>query len=266
MTELDPRVKSSLLFRYYDKKYWALTSGAFGENSANKNEIGLYLASDIIAGRRTELQFYSDIYYFPWLRFRTDKPTTGFELSARCNITITKNCNFYLRYLFKKRETNSNNNEYFNEITTLNRHKLRGCFSFNLTDKIKLKSELNFVCNTEESFKSPKSGILAYQDVSYSFSKINLDLQLRIALFDTDSYEERIYAYEHDLYQAFNITGYYFQGWRGYLMLKYRYKFVDIWVRIAQTYYTNKTEIGSGADLIESPHKTELKVQLLFHF
>ena len=111
-----------------------------------------------------------------------------------------------------------------------------------------------------------KSGILAYQDVSYSFSKINLDLQLRIALFDTDSYEERIYAYEHDLYQTFNITGYYFQGWRAYLMLKYRYKFLDIWVRIAQTYYTNKTEIGSGADLIESPHKTELKVQLLFHF
>ncbi len=219
MTELDPRVKSSLLFRYYDKKYWALTSGAFGENSANKNEVGLYFASDIIAGRCTELQFYSDIYYL-----------------------------------------------YFNEITTLNRHKFRGCFSYNLTEKIKLKSELNFVFNTEESFKSPKSGILVYQDVSYSFSKINLDLQVRIALFDTDSYEERIYAYEHDLYQAFNITGYYFQGWRGYLMLKYRYKFLDIWVRIAQTYYTNKTEIGSGADLIASPHKTELKVQLLFHF
>jgi len=266
MTELDPRVKSSLLFRYYDKKYWALTSGAFGENSANKNEVGLYFASDIIAGRCTELQFYSDIYYFPWLRFRTDKPTTGLEFSVRCNIIINRNSNFYLRYLFKRKEANSDYNVYYNEINTFNRHKLRGSFSYNITERITLKSELNFICNTEESFRSPKLGILVYQDVSYFFTKINLDLKLRLALFDTDSYEERIYAYEHDLYQTFNITGYYFQGWRAYLMLKYRYKFLDIWVRIAQTYYSNKREIGSGADLIESPHKTELKIQLLFHF
>lgn len=266
MTELDPRVKSSLLFRYYDKKYCALNSGAFGENSANKNEVGLYFASDIIAGRRTELQFYSDIYYFPWLRFRTDKPTTGLEVSARCNITLNRNSNFYLRYLFKRKEANSGYNDYYNEINTLNRHKLRGSFSYDITERIKIKSELNFVCNTEESFRSPKLGILVYQDVSYFFTKINLDLKLRLALFDTDSYEERIYSYEHDLYQTFNITGYYFQGWRAYLMLKYRYKFMDIWVRIAQTYYSNKREIGSGADLIDSPHKTELKIQLLFHF
>jgi hypothetical protein len=266
ITEPDPKVKISLLFRYYDKNYSAFNSGAFGENSRNNNEFGLYFASDIITGRNTELQLYSDLYYFPWLRFRTDKPTSGLEMGAGFNIDLTRDCHFYIKYLFKKKETNSGDNQYFNEISTLNKHKLRGCLSYVLYERITLKSEADFVCNSLESSGCPKLGILVFQDVGYSFQKINLDIKLRIALFDTDSYEERIYAYEQDLYQAFNVTGYYFQGWRGYLMLKYRYKFVDIWLRIAQTYYSNKTEIGSGADLIESPHKTELKVQLLFHF
>ena len=203
ITELDPKVKTSLLFRYYDKKYIALNSGAFGENSSNNNELGLYFASDIITGQNTELQLYSDIYYFPWLRFQTDKPTSGLETGIRFNITLARNCNFHVKYSFKKKELNSEDNLYFNEINTLNKHKLRGSLSYIPSDRVTLKSEVDFVFNSLELSDCPKSGILIFQDVNYSFLKINLDIKLRIALFDTDSYEERIYAYEQDLYYAF---------------------------------------------------------------
>ena len=87
-----------------------------------------------------------------------------------------------------------------------------------------------------------------------------------IAYFDTDRYDERLYAYENDVYYAFTIGSYYYQGMRAYLLVRYKIRDFSIWFRISRTHYLNRNDISSGLTHIDKPHKTEVKVQFLYRF
>jgi hypothetical protein len=86
---------------------------------------------------------------------------------------------------------------------------------------------------------------------------------MRYAIFDTDSYDSRIYAYESDILYAFSIPAYYSKGTRMYVNLKYTFKdFMDIWIKYSQTYYSDKNVISSGLTQINGNTKSEIKVQV----
>ena len=259
-----PRMKLAILFRHYNKHYRALYGKAFGENSKNQAETGLYITSDIILSRKIVLSFYSDFYQFAWLRYRIDKPVSGMDIATKFKVSLYRNMELQLRYTFKIKNGNGGEDVYFNRISTLNRHKGSAKLNYTPLPFLKLSTAFDIIYNVHKFPDSKRLGVLFYQDVGLSISKIPLDIKCRIALFDTDSYEERLYAYEHDLYYSFNVSGYYYRGWRGYLMIKYKYKFVDFWFRISRTFYIDRQTIGSGTDEIDVPGKTEIKLQALF--
>ncbi|MGB1032468.1 MAG: hypothetical protein ACPGWM_07625, partial [Flavobacteriales bacterium] len=87
------------------------------------------------------------------------------------------------------------------------------------------------------------------------------------ALFETDSYNARLYAYENDVLYAFSIPAYFSKGVRYYAVAKYKIKRgVDLWLRYARWYYTDRSTTGSALDEIAAPHKSEIKVQLRLRF
>jgi hypothetical protein len=263
---LSPLVKVGALWRYYHRGYIALQGRAFGENGTNSGETGLYLTTDIVLGPKMECQLFSDLYRFTWLRYRTDKPAVGSDFGMRLSLEISRNCRFTVRYAYKNKAQNGGNNPYWHEIVNFNRHKARMAFVLTPLPYLSLHTEVNFAANHAPPAGYKKFGHLLFQDIALSWPKVNLQLHARIAYFNTDSYEERIYAYEHDLYYAFTIQGYYYQGWRACLMLRYNYRFFTIWLRLSQTRYLNRETIGSGLDLINRNHKTDVKVQVRFKF
>ena len=105
-----------------------------------------------------------------------------------------------------------------------------------------------------------------YQDLACNFPMPQLSLHLRIAYFDTDSYDERLYAYENDVYYAFTVGSYYYQGLRACLLLRYKVQRFSVWLKISRTHYLNRDDISSGLTYIDKPHKTELKVQCLYRW
>ncbi|MDP4964354.1 MAG: hypothetical protein NWQ55_04735, partial [Salibacteraceae bacterium] len=111
-------------------------------------------------------------------------------------------------------------------------------------------------------------GYLLYQDLVYSPKwPAKYQIKLRYALFDTKSYNGRIYAYEHDVLYSFSVPAYYFRGSRFYLITSYDFaRWGDITVRVSQTYYSNQKENGSALNTIEAPTRTEVKVQLRVRF
>ena len=111
-----------------------------------------------------------------------------------------------------------------------------------------------------------RKGILMYQDLVFTMKRPQLSLYLRVAYFDTDSYDERLYAYENDVYYTFTVGSYYYQGMRAYLMLRYKIQRFSIWLRVSRTHYLNRETISSGLTEIDQPHKTEVKVQGMWRF
>jgi hypothetical protein len=106
-------------------------------------------------------------------------------------------------------------------------------------------------------------GLLAYQDIGANISKIGMDIKLRFALFDTDTYDERLYAYEHDLTYTFTINSYYYRGCKTYFILKWKRNRFEIQGKISRLLFFDRTQISSGLELIDAPHKTEIKAQIV---
>jgi hypothetical protein len=143
-------------------------------------------------------------------------------------------------------------------------------YRYNLTYQIsksfKIKSRVELV-NYDKEETSFETGFLIYQDIIYKALSSPFSFAFRYGLFDTDSYNSRIYAYENDVLYSFSIPAYYNRGTRTYLTVKYKFKRgVDVWLRYGLTYYDNVDVISSGLEEIQGNHKQEIKAQIRFKF
>jgi hypothetical protein len=261
--KIDPRVKLSALFRHFSKKFVAFDGKPYSKNSKLNNETGLLLTSEIILTRKVNLVALFDMYQFHWLRYLIDKPLSHYDVSLRFDIAIAKNCALLVRYSYKTLAKNIREEVNYYQILETRQHRLRVVFSYSFLQLLQLKSEISGVCNRNTHQKENLFGLLAYQDVGVNISKIGVEVKLRFALFDTDTYDERLYAYENDLAYTFNISSYYYRGCKSYFILKWKYKQFEIQGKISRVLFFNKHQIGSGLELIGVPHKTEVKVQII---
>lgn len=261
--DLAPGASFAALAHYHDTRYIALQGSGFG---AASGEWGVYLTSQIIVNAHCDLSCYYDFCQSTWLKYRTDAPSNTMQAGLNIAINPGRNANINFKYQFKKKEKNNHTDELVNGLVPFYSSRFRLSGSCQVFDFLKLKSEVNFVINHSKSTNYKKKGFLIFQDISINIKRTGLGFDARVAYFDTDSYEERLYAYENDLYYSFTINSHYGKGCRAYLLLRYSYKFIHFWVRISQSYYFDRKIVSSGLEEIASPHKTELKMQLMFKF
>ncbi len=260
---ITPILKIAVIFRHYDKHYTNPLGHAFGSNSQNAGETGFYLTGSYILSRRITLDFFADYYRLTTLTYRTDAPIQGLDLGLSGQLNLNRNSNLQLKYTFRDKPENNSESTYYKEIKEHRRHKLRLIWSNTPLPNLKLKTELDWIRNQYPMSREHYTGLLLYQDIGITFNKPNIALHARVAYFDTDRYDERLYAYENDVYYAFSIGSYYYKGVRGYFVARYKYKWLSIWLRLSQTYYIDRQTISSGLTQIDRPHKTEVKVQVM---
>ena len=207
-----------------------------------------------------------DYFKFNWLRYRIDAPSDGFSVQTKLDFLLNRKFSAYARFRYKTKAINYAT-DYYNETEHRNYQSYRLHFSYQPLQEITLKSRLeivNYQANTHSSFQQ---GYLLYQDVCLRFQKIPLNLTARFAIFDAYSYDERIYTYEDDVLYGYSIPSFYNKGTRTYLVVKAEVtKHLDVWFRIAQTFYRNQNSIGSGLTFIDANTKTDLKLQAMVRF
>jgi hypothetical protein len=65
----------------------------------------------------------------------------------------------------------------------------------------------------------------------------------------------------------FSIPPLYNNGFRYYVLLKYDIsENISVWLRFAQTQFSNAQTIGSGLDEIQGNSRSEIKAQVRFRF
>jgi len=261
--KVDPRVKFSVLVRHFSKKFVAFDGRPYSKNSKLNNETGLLLTSEIVLSKKINMVALFDMYQFHWLRYLIDKPISRLDASLRFDISIARNCALLLRYTYRTQSKNFREETIYNEILETEQHRLRAILSCTFLQFLQLKSEVSGICNRNARKKENLFGLLAYQDVGVNISKIRLNLKLRFTLFDTDTYDERLFAYENDLSYIFTINSYYYRGYKTYFIIRWKYKWFEIQGKISRMLFFNKHQIGSGLELIDASHKTEIKVQML---
>ena len=261
MMGLDKTISASLLYRNYKKTYQSEYANAFAERSS-QNEKGFYFGLEFTPNHKLKIKGYADNYEFPWLRFGVDAPSRGNDYLLQADYKISRAIKMYIRY---KSETKEEELSESNEISG----KRKGNFRFHINYK---EGESWVFANRFEittiNFNQQKeNGYMLYQDVQYKplFGKITFSS--RYVLFNTPTYDSRIYAYESDVLYGYSIPAYYGKGNKIYLVAKCSIiRNLDFWIRVAHTIYTDRKILKSGWDEINGNKMTEIKLQLRYKF
>ena len=266
LVSLSPTVSAVVLHRNYQKNYYNFFNQATAEASEAFNEKGFYAGLNINPNKKWSIQFYGDYFKFPWLRFRVDAPSDGYEFLGQVNYTPTKTFRVTLRFKTEVKQQNTALTVPFNYLDQVKRENYRAEVKWALSKSFDFQNRVEVV-QFKKGAADAEFGYLAYQDINYSPLSSRLSANLRVAYFNTASYDSRIYAYEDDVLYNFTFGLYNGKGLRGYANLKYRLtKRLDVWGRYALYNYDNVENVGSGLDQIDGKMKSEMRVQLRYQF
>ena len=267
LVSLDPRLSLSVLQRNYQRNYQALFSNAIGENSKNVNERGLYIGVVAVPIKKWTFSAYYDVFTFPWLKFQADAPSHGNEFDMQITYKPSKKLEMYIKYQHEIKQQNTPEDiKTIDFLVKRDRQKLRYNVTYKVSESVKLRNRIQ-LSRYQLGNENPENGYLIFQDIIYKKRQSPFSFTFRYSLFDTDSWDSRIYVYEHDVLYAFSIPAFHKRGMRTYLILRYKIAHgIDIWIRYSQTYYNNRDVIGSSLDEIQGSAKSEIKVQVRFKF
>lgn len=264
---LDQSFSLGLQHRNFEKDFKPIQSNAIGESTTNVAENGTFIGFEAKPAKNFTLSAFADRFVFNWLRFQTDAPSAGSRLFAQLTYKPNRQQEVYFRYRSRARERNDRlSNENLNILTDELLRNYRLHYVNQISKNIRISSRIEFT-SYQLGDGQREDGLLIYQDINYKKLSFPLSFSVRYALFDTESFNSRIYAYENDVLYAFSIPAYNGRGTRFYITSKYHLtRGVDFWLRYAQTYFTDRTSIGSGRDEIEGNTRSEIKAQLRFKF
>lgn len=265
---LDQKLDICLLYRNFDRNYQVTYNNPFAENSDGRNETGLYFGLSYKPKKAILFNQYIDFYQSKWLRFLVDAPSKGVDFLNELQYNPNKLLSMYLRYRVEVKERNEiNNPEALNDVlATQNKQQLRFQLKYKLSILLEAETRL------EQSFFNTKntpatSGFLIYQDLKYKLNGGKMTFSARLAIFDIDDYNSRIYAFEDNVPYTFSVPLYKNSGTRFYFMVKYQVnKKVKLFARYSKTQYQNINTIGSGLEEINGNSQSDLNLQLQVSF
>jgi len=248
LLSLDKQLDLSLLFRSISPAYSSNYANAFMENSAVANETGLFTGISARLSPHWKIDSYADVFYFPWLKYRTDAPSTGSDFLVQCNWTPSKRLTVYTRWKLERKEINNTTvGDQTNHLTPGKRTSFRAYLSwdFNRNFSLRERWETSFY----NSGAATEKGSLMYGDLHFHPPFKPYDMFGRLLLFETDGYESRIYAFEKNVLNSFSIPFFYGKGahiafnlhldmrsiWRNKYFKKHEW---GLWISGSHTHYS----------------------------
>ncbi len=264
---LDSRASMSVVYRNYQRGYETFYNAGFAEGSQTKNEKGVYTALTVKLSKNWTLNTYADLFAFPWLKFQVDAPSKGHEFLIQPSYKPNKVLEIYGRFRQQLRQKNSRNSDgTITEIEDIVQNNYRLNLSYKVSQDFTFKSRVEYVTINRKS-NAPENGFVLTQDIVYKPKKYPIDLSLRYALIQTDSYDSRIYSFESNALYVFSVPAYYYKGSRAYAMIRYTFlKRFDLWVRYGTFIYANIKSLGTGPEQINQARKSDITIQLRVKF
>jgi hypothetical protein len=259
----DSRASFSLLYRDYQRGYNAFYSNGFSEGSTTQNEKGAFVGLRIKLNSEWSVQSYADLFSFPWMKYLVDAPSTGNEILIQPTYKPTKQLEIYGRFRQQTRQKNTREEEsLITPIEDVVQRNYRLNLTFAVSENLTLKSRVEYLTIHRPS-AAVEQGVVVSQDILFKPKSLPFDISMRYALFDTDSYDSRIYTFENNALNVFSTPAYYYRGNRMYLMVRYSFfKSCDVWLRYGTFSYNGRSFISSGSEQIKGSHKSDITLQL----
>jgi hypothetical protein len=264
---LDAKLDFCMMYRNFSKDYQITFNNPFAENNNGSNEEAIYTAMVYRYSKSIQLIAYLDVYRSPWLRYLVDAPSKGIDFLSELQYNPNKIFQSYIRYKHEEKEKNQSGNiTKLDVIVPQTRDLIRLHLQYKVGTHFSFKSRLEHCMFNAEGI-GQKSGTLIYQDFQYKPMLNPLDITCRLAMFDIDDFNARVFAVESDVLYQYSVPLYQNAGVRYYVLLHYNVsKHFDIWLRYAKTTYSNVNTIGTGLEQIQGNESSDMKVQVRWSF
>jgi len=263
---LSPVISTSISYRNYQKNYYSFFNQAFAESSQATNERGFYAGLNLTPNKFWSFSAYIDQFSFPWLKYLVDAPSGGYEILAQLVYSPRKNFRIQGRFKTEIKPQNTDVDMAVKYLDDVKKEGYRLDLNWAINPVLSFENRLE-VSQYKKGNPAPEFGYLLYQDISLKPQQSKLSGNLRLAYFNTPSYNSRIYAYEDDVLYSFAFGVYNGKGARTYINLKYNaWKKINLWFRYAMFIYSGVETVGTYLDEIQGNKKSELKIQLRYQF
>ncbi len=273
LVSIDPKISFTLVHRHYNKFYEARYERAFSESTIANNESSLYLGTSVKPNTRWKIDAYADFYRHRWLRFLIDAPSQGFDYRTLVTYKPSRKVTLFVRYKNENKQRNLGENETRTDyLVQEQKSTLRADVTYKLSKALRFKTRIER-STYQEGNRPKEEGFLAFQDVNVQPIESRYSFNARFTLFDTDSYDTRIYVYENTPLYAYGRNFFYQTGYRYYFNVKWEpLRMLDLWAKVEQTKFLNVDNltqfegISSGNNFIDDDQITNITLQARLKF
>jgi Helix-hairpin-helix motif len=260
---LHPTFDICITARSYQRNYYAPYGNALAENTTAQNERALYWGWKYRMNRRITASGYVDVFVFPWIKFRTYRPSRGEEWLLKFDYTPTRKVRLFAQFRQEQKSRNATDDLQTYKVIATRKQNVALSSEYGIGQKLRLKTRVQW-----SNFKADNafsSGIAVMQDLSFEIGKF--EVSARYAQFATDDFDNRQYSYEKDVWLAYSLPAYFGTGVRQCALVEYKLnRQWTFWLRYTQTRYTDRDEIGAGVERIQGNLFNDVKFQARLKF
>lgn len=261
------RMDISVLVRHLESGFQPFQANAFTENSMPSNESGIFVGLGWRPFGRWKLDAYADVFRFPWLKSRADAPSGGTEYQVQLGFQPRRSLELTSRFRTRITQTNNSGDgtplHFFAQVPKTN---WRVHVHWQPAPGWQVGQRMEMVWFGQPDVS--EQGYLLFTDVRYAPANRPYSLGGRAQLFETDGFNSRIYAFEHDAPYA--VPAVYHKGIRYYFNLQLEvgkgyfkrlprnFPRINIWLRWSDV--LAEMQMGTAFDVKSPEYKIQVAV------
>ncbi len=264
--DLTSRASVALIARRYHERFLSLQGAAFGERDGVQNEEGVYFGLRLRPVPRLKISAWTDVYRFPNRSYFVHLPSSGNEASCTAEYAIDRGTALRLRLgHVSKDQTAAAEDEAGREIRPVARRiqsSLRAELQHEAENGTRLRLRAEYVHTEWDAWLAAGDGMLLSADLRLRPFR-TLSLLGRLTAYGTDSYDTRLYQFEHDVRGVMQNVVMYGDGLRAYLLLQWQpLPRLLLGLRYALTVQDGAPSMSSGADTVEGDRLGKVSLQV----
>jgi hypothetical protein len=263
--QVSRRLSVASQVRSYANDYANSFAYGFGEQNGTVNgESGRYLGLAYRPLNGIKISLYSDEFTLPEIGKFT---ATGSEYVVRYEHTVTKSLSAFVQYK-KKSKVQENSLLYANHeleriLQARHQENLRASMTYSINKWMELSQRIELTRVGYSVSPTNERGMLMFAELTWSFPSPRLFGNARFAIFDTHSYDSRLYEFERDVRGGYSFPALYGRGVRWYIVFGCKVlEQAEISFKYSETLKSGVATLGSGDSEIIGPLDNRVTFQL----
>ncbi len=256
----------TLVYRNYAKNFQSILGNGFGESGGEPhNEKGIYMGLKHAVNEKVTLSAYFDQFRSPAPGFGADQTTNGYEWFGLVEVQLSPDLQFYIQAENEIEDAEYEVIDQFGREQVRLGEEARGGIRAQIQYKVNRKIRIRTrgeVIRAKQPGEEVSFGYLIFQDVRFTpGEKVTIDA--RITMFDTQSYDSRLYQFENGLLYVLSNRVLYGQGERLYAVVNYEpLGWLEFWAKFGITIFENRRVISSGLNQIKGNVQSDIGLQV----